>query len=99
MLSPCSYVDLARNADDTAVITTFPQLALLLRYLEPYLSDLQRCLSKWSVAINFSKSSVMLLPMIDGSIPKPRAVQLFADPIQWIDDARYFGVTVDKGLT
>jgi len=30
---------------------------------------------------------------------KPRAVQLFGEPIQWVDDARYLGVTLDKRLT
>jgi hypothetical protein len=32
-------------------------------------------------------------------IPKPRAVQLFGEPIQWVDDARYLGMTLDKRLT
>jgi hypothetical protein len=32
-------------------------------------------------------------------IPKPQAVQLFGEPIQWVDDARYLGVTLEKRLT
>ena len=31
-------------------------------------------------------------------IPIPRAVQLFGEPIQWVYDARYLGVTLDKRL-
>jgi len=30
--------------------------------------------------------------------PNPRAVQLFGEPIQWVDDARYLEVTLDKRL-
>ena len=32
-------------------------------------------------------------------IPKLRAVKLFGKPIQWVYDARYHGVTFEKGLT
>jgi hypothetical protein len=28
----------------------------------------------------------------------PRAVQLFGEPMQWVDDARYLGVSLDKRL-
>jgi hypothetical protein len=31
-------------------------------------------------------------------IPKPRAVGLFGEPIEWVDDTRYLGVTLDKSL-
>jgi hypothetical protein len=40
MPSPSRHVELALYADDTAVIATSLQPALLLRYLETYLSDL-----------------------------------------------------------
>jgi hypothetical protein len=32
-------------------------------------------------------------------IAQPRAVKLFGEPIQWVDDARYLGVILDKRLT
>ena len=32
-------------------------------------------------------------------IPKPRSVQLFGEPIQWVDDVRYLGMTLDKRLS
>ena len=86
-------------ADHTAVITTSRQPALLARYLETYLSDLERWLSKWRIAINVSKSSAMLFSKTGRRIPKPREVRLVGEPIQWVDDARYLGVTLDKGLT
>jgi hypothetical protein len=72
---------------------------LLVRYLEIYLSGLERWLSKWSIAINVSKSSAMLFSKTGRRIPKPREVRLVGEPIQRVDDARYLGVTLDKGLT
>jgi hypothetical protein len=99
MPSPSRHVDLALYADDTAVIATFRQPALLVRYLEVYLRDLERWLSEWRIAIKVSKSSAMLVAKTDRCIPKPRAVQLFGEPIEWVDDFRYLGVTLDKRLT
>jgi hypothetical protein len=32
-------------------------------------------------------------------VPKTLSVQLFWELIQWVDDARYLGVTLDKRLT
>ena len=91
MPSPSRHVELALYADDTAVIATSRQPALLVGYLETYLSDLERWLSKWRIAINVSKSSAMIFPKIGRRIPKPRVVQLFGEPIQWVDDVRYLG--------
>ena len=42
MPSLSCHVELALYADDTAVIATSRQLALLVKYLETYLSDLER---------------------------------------------------------
>jgi hypothetical protein len=46
MPSPSRHVEMDIYADDTAVRATSRQLALLLKYLETYLSDLERCLSE-----------------------------------------------------
>jgi len=83
-------------ADDTAIIATFRQPALLVKYLDTYLSDLERWLSEWRIAINVSKSCAMLFAKTGRRIQNPRAVQLFGEPIQWVDVARYLGVTLDK---
>jgi hypothetical protein len=88
---------LALYADDTAVIATSHQPALLAKYLEMYLSDLERWLSEWRFDINVSKSSVMLLTKTGRRITKPQSVQLSGQPIQWVDGVRYLGVTLDKG--
>jgi hypothetical protein len=57
---PSRHVELALYADDTAIIATSRKSALLIRYLETYLSDLGRWLREWRIAINVSKSNAML---------------------------------------
>ena len=99
MPSLSRHVELALYADDTALIATSRQPALLVKYVEAYLSELERWLSKWWIAINVSKSSAMLFAKTGRRISKSRAVELFGEPIQWVDDTRYLGVTLDKQLT
>ena len=99
MPSPSHHVDLAFYADDTAVIATSHQPALLVRYLETYLCDLERWLSTWRITINVSNSSAMHFANTGRRIQKPRAVQLFGKPIQWVCNARYLAVALDEGLT
>jgi hypothetical protein len=41
----------------------------------------------------------MLFVKTGRRVPKPRSVQIFGKPIQWVDTARYLGVTLDKRLT
>ena len=96
---PSRHVELALCADDTAVIATSRQSAMLVKYLDTYLSDIERWLSEWRIAINVSKCSAMLFAKTGRHIPKPRAVQLFGEPIQWVDNARYREVTLDKRLS
>jgi hypothetical protein len=88
MPSPSHHVELALYADDTAVIATSRQPALLVKYLETYLSYLERWLSEWRIAINVSKSSAMHFAKTERRVPKPRPVQLFGEPFQWVDTAR-----------
>jgi len=71
MTSPSRHVELALYADDTAIIATPRQLALLVKYLETYLSDLERWLSEWRIAINVSKSSTMLFAKTGRRIQNP----------------------------
>jgi hypothetical protein len=95
MPTPSHHVDLALYADDTAVITTSRQPALIVKYLETYLSDLERWLSERRISINVSKSSAMLFAKTGRRILKPRPVHLFGESIEWVDDVRYLGVTLD----
>jgi hypothetical protein len=59
---PSSLVELALYADDTAIIATSRKSGLLIRYLETYLSDLERWLKECRMAINVSNSNAMPRP-------------------------------------
>ena len=54
------HVDLTLYEDETAITATSHRPALLVSYLESYLSDLERWLKEWMIAINVSKSTAML---------------------------------------
>jgi hypothetical protein len=90
---PSRHVELALYADDTAIIATSRSPALVVSYLEAYLSDLERCLRVWS--INVSKSNAMLFAKVGWRFPKPRPVQLLGYLIQWVNTALYLGVILD----
>jgi hypothetical protein len=99
MSSPSRHVELALYADDTAIIATSRQPSLLVRYLETYLSDLERWLSEWRIAINVSKSSSILSAKTGRRIQNPRTVHLFGEPIQWVDATRYLKLPLINGST
>jgi len=55
MPSPSHHVELALYADDTAIISTSRKLTL-----ESQLSNLQRWMSEWKIAINVSKITAII---------------------------------------
>jgi hypothetical protein len=57
---PSRHVLLALYADGTVIIATSRSPALLVSYLEAYLSDLEMWLRVWRFAINVSKSNALL---------------------------------------
>jgi hypothetical protein len=67
---------------------------LLVGYLEAYLGRRGR-----RIVINVSKSTAVLGVKAARHIKKPRAVQFLGEPIQWVETARYLGVTLDTQLT
>jgi hypothetical protein len=97
MTIPSRYVELALHSDDTAIIATSHKPELLVSYLESYLIDLERWLKEWRITINVSKSTAMLFTR--RRIQKSRPVQLFGEPIAWVDAAHYLGVILDTQLT
>jgi hypothetical protein len=99
MSVPSRHVELALYADDTAIIATSRKSAPLIRYLETHLSDLERWLREWRIAINVSKSNAMLFAKASWRVPRPRLVQFLGEPIEWVDTACYLGVTLDSLLT
>jgi hypothetical protein len=94
---PSRHVELTFYTDNTAVMATSRKPELLVSYLESYFSDLERWLKEWRIAINVSKSTAMLFSR--RRIQKPRPIQLFGEPILWVDAARYLGVILDTRLT
>jgi hypothetical protein len=60
LLSPSCHLELALYAIDTAAIDTSRKPALFVNYLETYLSDLERRLREWRIAIKVSMISAML---------------------------------------
>jgi hypothetical protein len=98
MSSPSRNFELSLYMENMAVIATSYQPGLLVKYLDTYLSDLEQWLSEWRIVINVSKLSAMLFAKAGRCIPKPRPVQLFREPLQWVNTARYLGVIIDKLL-
>jgi hypothetical protein len=93
------HVELAQYADDTARGATSRSPSLLVGYLETYLDRLERWLRDWRIVINVSKSTAVLFVKAETRIQKPRAVLFLGQPIQWVETARYLGVTLDTQLT
>jgi hypothetical protein len=89
------HVELAHYADDTALVATSRSPLLLVGYLEAYLGRLEHWLRDWRIAINVSKSTAVFFVKAARCIRKPRAVQFLGEPIQWVETARYLGVTLD----
>ena len=97
--TPCRHVELAQYADDTALVATSGSTKLLVKYLETYLIALERWLREWRVAINVDKSMALLFSPPRRRIPNPRGLRFLGGEIQWVETARYLGVTLDRGLT
>jgi len=99
MPSPSNHVELNFYVDETALIATSRKPTLLVSYLESYLKDLQRRMSEWRIAINVSKSTVIIFARAGRRFIQPRPVTLLGEPIKWVDASLYQGVTLHMGLT
>jgi hypothetical protein len=99
IMTPSRHVELAQYADDTALVATSRIPSLLVGYLVDYLGRLERWLRDWRIAINVSKSTDVLFVKAARRIQKPRAVLFLREPIQWVETARYLGVTLDTQFT
>jgi len=97
--NPRIHVDLALYAEDTAIIDTSRTPVLLVTYLQSYLSNLQRWLTEWKIAINVSKSSAIIFARAGRRFVQPGQVTFLGEPINWVDTIRYLEMTLDKRLT
>jgi hypothetical protein len=97
--TPSRHVELAQIADESTLIATSRDPSLLVGYLEAYLGRLELWLPSSRIAINVSKSTAVLFAKTARSARQPRPVNFLGEPIQWVQTARYLGVTLDSRLT
>jgi hypothetical protein len=93
MPSPFQPVELALYADDTTIITTSRQAALLVNYLELYMvaERMEHCRQRL-------EEHPMLFAKAGRRIPKPGPVQCFVKLIYWVYTTPYQWVTLDTRL-
>jgi hypothetical protein len=96
--TPSRHVQLSQYADDTALVATSPSPLLIVGYLEACLGRMERWLRYWRTAINVSRSNAVLFVKVAIRIQKPREVQFLGEPVQWVETARYLGMTLDTQL-
>jgi hypothetical protein len=97
--APSRHVEIALYADDAALIATSRSPLLYVSYLETYLNRLELWIRDRRSAIKVSKSTTVLFAKTMRCMQRPRPVQLFGEPIKWVDSARYLGLTLDTRLT
>ena len=56
-------------------------------------------MSEWRIAINVPKSTALIFARAERRLIQPRPVTLIGEPIEYVDTARYLGVTLDTRLT
>jgi hypothetical protein len=96
---PSRHIKQALYVDSTALVASSCKSLLLVSYLETYFSRLEQWLHDWRIAIGASKSTVVLFAETARCFRRPRPVQLFREPICWVDTAQYLRVTLDTQLT
>jgi hypothetical protein len=56
--------------------------------------DLDQWMTEGRSAVNVSKSNAVLFAEAAWRVPRLRPVNFLGDPIEWVDTARYLGVTL-----
>jgi hypothetical protein len=82
---PSCHVELALYADDSAISATSRKSALLIRYLESYLSDLQGWLREWRIAINVLMRNAIPFAKAAGRVPRLRPINLLGHHIEFVN--------------
>ena len=96
---PCRHDELAQYADNTALVATSGTTKLLVKYLETHLIAFEFWLREWRIVIHVVKSMAVLFSPLRRRIPNPCGLKFLGWEIQWVETARYLGVTLDRGLT
>ena len=79
------------------LVATSKHPALLVKYLETHLSELEIWLREWRIAINVGKSAAVLFTT--RRTPPPRPLRFLGEEIRWEEKVKYLGVTLDRRLT
>jgi hypothetical protein len=74
------HVELAQYADDTALVATSRNISLVVGYLEAYLGRLEHWLRDWRIAINVSKSTVVLFVEAARRVQNPEQCSFSESP-------------------
>ena len=77
--TPSRHIELAVYVDDTALVVTSKQPVLLVKYLETHLSEVEKWLRDWMIAINVGKSAAVLCTT--RYIPPPRPLRFLGEEI------------------
>jgi hypothetical protein len=92
-------VKLALFADDTAIYSTSDDPLVIQRDLQSALTGIAEYFYKWKIKVNASKTqSVFFTKRRTRGLPTANLV-LDGGSIEWCNEAKYLGVTLDKGLT
>lgn len=95
---PPNHVDLTLYAHDTAIIAESRKTALFISYLESQLSDIERWLGDWTIAINIRRDMRCSSLTLVGVSPSPD--QHSSSGSQFIESIQpVSGVTVDTRVT
>jgi hypothetical protein len=94
-----AIVTARKKQSDLGLAATLRKPSLLSSYLQTHLDRFEHWLWEWRVAINVSKSTVVLFAKTARRIQRPRPVQFFGEPIHWVETEKYLGVTLDTRLT
>jgi hypothetical protein len=99
MPSLSHHVKLALYLEHMFILAMYCKPVLLVIYLEAYLSNLEQWLRECMIAINVLNSTANIFARARMRFLNPRTVQLFGEPIQWVDTTCYLGVILDMRLT
>jgi hypothetical protein len=90
---------IALFADDTAIYCTSDDPDIIMRDLQAALNKTAEYFSKWKIKINATKTqSVFFTRRRTRGLPTSN-LTLDGESIEWSDEAKYLGVTLDKKLT
>ena len=82
-------------ADDTAIITKGNRTKLVNK-LQEHLKLIEDWLTKWKIKLNVNKTEAIIFTRKRKSFKK---LTLFNEEINWSNEVKYLGITLDKRLT